>query len=110
MLDEILEQSFQEWYANYASLTGNNANPDDPGHFYDYRGAFLAGEQASPDPHDIDQATGRTLLHMTDQFKMPGHPNMFWAANDLAREGLSVRPEAALGLNNRRFDSLLDMQ
>ena len=58
------EQAFQQWYSNYAGQQGLDPNPDDPRHFYDYRGAFASGAQ--PD------ASG----HMPSQFKTEGHPRM----------------------------------
>ena len=58
------EQAFQSWYSEQASKTGINPNPDDPQHFYDYRGAFSAG------------ATPGLDGHWPSQFKKEGHPRM----------------------------------
>lgn len=43
-----------------------NPNPDDPRHFYDYRGAYLGGVQG-PDP---------TTRHWPSAYKLEGHPRM----------------------------------
>jgi hypothetical protein len=59
------EPAFQEWYGGHAATQGLNPNPDDPQHFYDYRGAYTAG--ATPD------ASG----HWPSRFKLPEHPNRF---------------------------------
>lgn len=58
------EEIFKKWYSDYSSRMGLDPNPDDPQHFYDYRGAFAAGAQ--PDAHG----------HMPSQFKVEGHPRM----------------------------------
>lgn len=57
------EPKFQNWYAKVAEQLGINPNPDDPRHFYDYRGAFRQG--VNPDP-----VSG----HFPDTYKLPGHP------------------------------------
>jgi hypothetical protein len=56
------ESDFRAWYAAYAQKLRIDPNPDDLRHFYDYRGAWIAGE--TPDK------TG----HWTDRYKLPGHP------------------------------------
>ncbi len=58
------ELRFRNWYDTYSKQLGLNPNPDDPRHFYDYRGAYGAG--AVPDE------TG----HWPSQFKREGHPNL----------------------------------
>ena len=58
------EPAFRQWYAGMAKQYDLNPNPDDPGQFYDYRGAFRAG--ARPDE----------TKHWPSDFKLPGHPNM----------------------------------
>jgi hypothetical protein len=65
------EAAFRAWYAGMASRYGLNPNPDDPGQFYDYRGAFRAG--ASPD------GTG----HWPSNFKLPGHPALIVGGYDV---------------------------
>ena len=61
---QVDEPAFQSWYRRIAGQMGLNTNPDDPSHFYDYRGAFASG--ASPD------ASG----HWPSQYKREGHPNL----------------------------------
>jgi hypothetical protein len=64
----IEEQDFKEWYKGWSEETGLNPNPDDPGHFYDYRAAYRAG--AYP------QADDQGVFHWPSAFKLEGHPNM----------------------------------
>lgn len=59
------EPQFQEWYARHAQQQKLDPNPDDPRHFYDYRGAFRSG--ATPD------ASG----HWPSTFKREGHPDLY---------------------------------
>lgn len=61
----LQEDLFQKWYRNYAKKLNLSQNPDDPEHFYDYRGAWLSG--AEPDQ----------LGHMSSQFKTQNHPRRF---------------------------------
>ena len=56
-----MEKEFQNWYAERAKNMGLNPNPDHPKHFYDTRGAWLAGERSTTD-------------HLPDKYKLPGHP------------------------------------
>lgn len=56
------EKGFRKWYKGHADKWGLAPDPDDPKHFYDYRGAFKAG--AKPDK------TG----HWPSKFKKKGHP------------------------------------
>jgi hypothetical protein len=110
MLDAVFEESFQNWYAKISAMNNLSRNPDDPQHFYDWRGFYMSGMASSPDVHDIDQDTGLARMHFPDEFKTLGHPNTFWAANDLNREGVQIRPDASIGLQRHRFDGLLEMQ
>jgi hypothetical protein len=103
-LDAITEESFMQWHANMMQLMPDiNPDPNDPEHYYDYRGWFLSGIPGGVDPHD----EGR--YHAPDEFKLLGHPNTLWAANQFWNEGVQLRPEASLGMNAHRFDSLLGM-
>jgi hypothetical protein len=69
------ETEFLRWYADIAARMkaldpnnrGLNPNPDDPGHRYDYRGAWLAG--FGPDPNND--------MHWPSKFKDDDHPNRF---------------------------------
>jgi hypothetical protein len=63
-LDDKDERAFRTWYGEIARQQGLNPDPDDPRHFYDYRGAYLAG--ARPDQFG----------HWPSEFKMAGHPRM----------------------------------
>ncbi len=58
------ELRFRNWYDTYSKQLGLNLNPDDPRHFYDYRGAYGAGV--------VPDETG----HWPSQFKREGHPNL----------------------------------
>ena len=59
------EALFQKWYKVTAQQTKLNPNPDDPNHFYDYRGAYKSGIR-SPNIEG----------HWPSQFKLRGHPRM----------------------------------
>ncbi len=61
-LSEDEEKQFKSWYAGHAKKYNINPNPDDPRHFYDYRGAWKAG--AKPDERG----------HLPDEWKQEGHP------------------------------------
>jgi hypothetical protein len=71
------EMQFQEWYKGHATKWGLNKDPDDVGHKYDYRGAYLEGEE--PDSEG----------HWSSKFKDPDHPNRFVDGVDTIT-GLSV--------------------
>ena len=89
------EVAFQEWYGDYSTKAGVSADPDDPRHFYDYRGAWKADKgvpvgtpgssfQVSPYDQRIhgpskNPATGKSL-------KLPGHPTI-WKQEFLERTG-----------------------
>lgn len=64
------EAQFQEWYKGVAKKTGIAEDPDDPLHFYDYRGAYKAG--AIPEIDSIDKK-----YHWPSEFKTDDHPNRF---------------------------------
>ena len=61
------ELDFQTWYALMAARFGLNPNPDDPLHYYDYRGAYQGGIR--PSLNSIDNQ-----MHWPDTYKVPGHP------------------------------------
>lgn len=73
----ILEEQFRKWYLNLPvnrNLSSRGLDippPDDPEHFYDYRGAFLEGMNA-------DNLSG----HLTSKFKKMGHPRAFLGGED----------------------------
>ena len=60
------EAEFQQAFAALAQQLGLAPDPDDPLHFYDYRGAWKAGAM-TPDAE----------LHFSSKYKLPGHPNRF---------------------------------
>jgi hypothetical protein len=65
------EREFKGWYAALAQKLGIAPDPDDPGHFYDYRAFYRdmkAGKQGAPD------APGG---HFPSTYKLPGHPRSF---------------------------------
>lgn len=64
-LDEQQEANFQTEYAAVAKGLGLSADPDDPRHFYDYRGLFKAEGALRP----VDN-------HFPSKFKLDGHPNL----------------------------------
>ena len=68
-LSESEEVKFQEAYTAYSGAQGGkiSSNPDDPRHFYDYRGLFKGTGAITPDSQG----------HLTSKYKMEGHPNMY---------------------------------
>ncbi len=106
---QLDEQAFQGWYKERAGRLGLNPNPDDPGHYYDYRAAYLAG--AEPDP-----ATG----HWPSQFKTEGHPRTFMITDELPQAGIgegalpaqelpAFAPSPTLTFGQRIKEGLLDL-
>lgn len=88
------ESKFQSWYKSWAKKTGINSNPDDPGHKYDYRAAYMAGVKPTISSEDGS-------YHWPSKFKDSDHPNRFvggvdttegmgWSAYDT--EGSSTPP------------------
>ena len=69
-LDPKDEAAFQDWYAKVAQQMKLNPNPDDPNHFYDYRGFYKSGASTA-----IDQKSGE--LHFPSTYKHDDHPNRF---------------------------------
>lgn len=61
------EKAFQQWYGKAAADTGISPNPDDPEHYYDYRGAYASGVEPPTEQGG----------HWPSQFKSPGHPNRY---------------------------------
>ena len=66
-LTPLQEMMFRNWYTNAIAPLGLNPNPDDPGHFYDYRGAWVSGVPAPT-------AEGG---HWPSIYKHDDHPNRF---------------------------------
>lgn len=85
------ERRFQLWYNGWARKTKIDPNPDDPRHFYDYRGAFRAGATPSMDPED-------NRYHWPSAFKREGHPRLILDGMD-TRTGL---PSATASVQLKR--------
>ena len=65
-LSEDEEQQFQKDYSTYAKATGMNADPDNPKHYYDYRGLWKeTGKLPAPGEHG------------DSRFKLEGHPRTY---------------------------------
>jgi len=89
------EGEFQDWIGRHGIT-----DLDHPDSFYDYRGAFLAGEE--PDAR----------RHWTDRFKQPGHPT-FSAESQYAPKSRPLGPRPREGMRPSRrppptADDLLD--
>ena len=87
------EAEFQKWYATQVVPLGNDPNPDDYRHYYDWRAAYRAG--AKPD----------RIGHWPSVHKREGHPNLIINGID-TRTGKRVMPRkrisARAGLSRRR--------
>lgn len=67
------EEQFLRDYQGIAKELGINPNPDDPNHYYDYRGAYQKyGPRFGT---GLDEASGE--IHFPSEFKREGHPNRF---------------------------------
>lgn len=80
VLMEEEEALFLEWFARWVRLIGMNPDPDWPGHFYDFRGAFVAGVSPRLEA-PIVYILGVPIelegkWHWPDRFKMVGHPTL----------------------------------
>lgn len=68
---KIEESRFIDWYKKIATELGLSLDPDDPRHYYDYRGYWKKyGESKAGmviDPED-------NKWHFPDEFKLEGHP------------------------------------
>ena len=60
------ERNFQKEYARVAEELGLSTDPDDPRHFYDYRGLFKEEGRLQTGPRK----------HFPSKFKLEGHPNL----------------------------------
>ncbi len=60
------ENKFQKEYSRVSSQLGLNPDPDDPKHFYDYRGLFKETGGLS-----VDESN-----HFPSKFKLDGHPKL----------------------------------
>tara|TARA_R100000501_G_C2523617_1_gene49725 strand:+ start:92 stop:433 length:342 start_codon:yes stop_codon:yes gene_type:complete len=59
------DTGFLDWYSDIAGRSDLSPDPDDPRHYYDYRGAYEAGV-------DLDERK-----HLPSKFKHDLHPNRF---------------------------------
>ena len=73
-LDPLNEAEFKKWYKKYAELTGNAVNPDDPLHYYDYRGYWRDSGGAMPSKRDD--------YHLPSNYKLKGHPDKYVEGKD----------------------------
>lgn len=64
------ERIFRLWYGQWADKAGLDPNPDSPEQMYDYRGAFMAGQEPVVDASD-------GLYHWPSSYKDDDHPNRF---------------------------------
>ena len=65
MLTPAEEELFNKWYQQYAMTHGLDKDPDNPEHYYDYRGYWKEGPEYN------------SLIfneHLPDKWKTPGHP------------------------------------
>lgn len=69
------EEKFQSWYSSYATNNRLNPNPDDPRHFYDYRGFW---KKYQPDVtfrgFETEHPKAEGKYRLPDEFKLVGHP------------------------------------
>ncbi len=66
ILSSEQEIAFQSEYAKISKELGLNPNPDDPKHFYNYRGLFKETGSLEVGPQK----------HFPSKYKLPGHPNL----------------------------------
>ena len=74
------EEDFQKWFSGYARLTGNNSNPDDPEHRYNYRAMWRASQESDQFKPAMDPTDG--LYHGSSLFKSWNHPNRYVKMTD----------------------------
>jgi len=67
------EKSFQDWYGGVSSKLGLASDPDDPKHYYDYRGLYKATLKGKHEEY-IDPGTFKKGLHFPSEYKTKGHP------------------------------------
>ena len=69
------EKYFQEWYQVWSNVSGISNNPDDPLHYYDYRGAWKEGDKPTISPEDNE-------YHWPSKHKDDMHPNRYIQLED----------------------------
>lgn len=100
LLGEEDEGRFLEWYKRYADKTGNDPNPDDPRHYYDYRGFFNDTQGREP----LTEG-----MHLPDTYKFPGHPTYYVRPGETESQYPEERPTQVSNpsLFNRMLDKIL---
>lgn len=78
-VDPVLENQFQDWYKNRATMLGLDLNPNNPEHHYDYRRAYESGIE--PD---------LVSRHWSSAFKLADHPNRYLDGEDTIT-GLQIK-------------------
>lgn len=81
-LPQDKEAEFQTQFAKVSASLNINSNPDDPRHFYDYRGLFKETGKLATGPQ----------AHFPSKFKLLGHPNLIVNGKD-TRTGEVATPE-----------------
>lgn len=72
-LPQEREDAFMKDWQAFASLYNLARNPDDPEHYYDYRGFWDANKKSSA-VNPFTWETKSTDGHLPDTWKTPGHP------------------------------------
>jgi len=67
------EEAFMKDWQAYANLNKLDMNPDNPEHYYDYRGFWDANKKSSV-VNPFIWETKSTAGHLPDTWKTPGHP------------------------------------
>lgn len=109
------ELKFQQEYARISSVIGLNPNPDDPRHFFDYRGLFK--EQGNLEPDES--------LHFPSKFKLEGHPNLIvngintrtgqpvmpakWSTIQDSNDFKALNPNEQRATQQRYFDKVISL-
>jgi len=66
------EAKFRDWYREMATRNRLCPDPDDPRHYYDYRGYW---KEYLPLPGSHGTLTEHGDYRFPDRYKLPGHPN-----------------------------------
>ena len=77
-LDPLEEKEFLKEYSKYSKLTGMSPNPDDPEHYYDYRGLW---KDTGTILYNLDKDQ-----HLPSKYKTLGHPNKYIQGTDTTKE------------------------
>lgn len=66
------EAEFRDWYREMAAINRLCPDPDDPRHYYDYRGYW---KECRPTRGSHGTLTEHGDYRFPDRYKLPGHPN-----------------------------------